>query len=569
MEEEMNTEILEFDAPKAQSSYIKVIGVGGGGGNAVNHMFREGIEGVDFYVCNTDKQALQSSPVPNKLELSKLGAGGRPEVGRKAAQAHADIIKEALSHDTKMLFITAGMGGGTGTGAAPVVAEIAKQIDIPPEEEYDDEAKKILVVAVVTKPFTFEGRRKMALADDGIAELRKHVDSILIINNDKLRSFGNMAMTDAFGKANDVLLTAVKGIAEIITKNAILNVDFRDVNTVMEHSDTALMGVGIGKGEERALDAAKSATESVLLNDNDIAGAKNVLFHISYSDKHPITMDELETITDYISSKTQNDDSAVIWGAGADNSLDDELKLTLIATGFAQSENSGTETGKVFDGTKVPELDPNCKKPEPQPVPVAPIDEIHIKPQETTPETPIFTAPQKLVDDQGTADNSGAGRKWVLNMDGEFKEEKAEEPQLQDAVDTPTSWADGMHLQTASVETMAPADVTLEPVTDAATTMTEAQQKTADQLANSAFQPYQDERTDAVFDRAERIRRMNALLKQDPDGPQKVENMTTAELTNELIYQTPHSSKSEASDQAVGRSGDMKNLNSFLFTTVD
>lgn len=350
--------IFEFDSPKESSSYIKVIGVGGGGGNAVNHMYNKGIKGVDFIVCNTDEQALNSSPVSNKIALDRLGAGANPDVARAAAERNADAIREALSHNTQMLFITAGMGGGTGTGASPVIAEIAKSIDLD-----DDVTGKILVVAIVTMPFSFEGRRKKIQAEAGIEELRKHVDSILVINNDKLRAFGDQGITDAFGLANDVLLTAAKGIAEIITSNVLINIDFRDVNTVMHDSGTALMGTGQGTGDNRAMEAIVAATTSVLLNDNNISGAKDALLYISYHPSHEVTMDELTEVTNYIEGQIDNPDCSVIWGYGADESLtDDEMKITLIATGFEKKPLVLPTTQETVLQKPV---DPNMARPNP------------------------------------------------------------------------------------------------------------------------------------------------------------------------------------------------------------
>lgn len=334
--------IFEFDSPKESSSYIKVIGVGGGGGNAVNHMYNKGIKGVDFIVCNTDEKALNSSPVSNKIALDRLGAGNNPSVARAAAERNADAIREALSHNTQMLFITAGMGGGTGTGAAPVIAKIAKSIDLD-----DDITGKILVVAIVTMPFSFEGRRRKEQAEAGIAELRENVDSILVINNDKLRAFGDKGISGAFALANDVLLTAAKGIAEIITSNVLINIDFRDVNTVMHDSGTALMGTGEGRGENRALEAIQGATTSVLLNDNDISGATNALLYINFGKDHEVSMDELAIITDYVQDQTRTDDCNLIWGYGEDDTLTDEIKVTLIATGFEKKST-------VLPGSDVP-----------------------------------------------------------------------------------------------------------------------------------------------------------------------------------------------------------------------
>ena len=281
-------DILNFVLPKNQSSYIKVIGVGGGGSNAVNHMFRAGITGVDFVVCNTDAQALESSPVPVKIQLGKgLGAGNVPQVAREAAIEKHDEIKDAIK-DAKMLFVTAGMGGGTGTGAAPVVASIAKEIDL-----VGDEVTKILTVAIVTTPFSFEGRKRQEQAKAGIAELRKTVDAILVINNDKLKEFGKMTLMEAFAMADDVLTTAAKGISEIITVRSYVQIDFKDVNTVMHDSGVALMGFGSAEGEDRAEKAALQAMESPLLNDNSIEGAKNMLLYFGYGAESPLIMDEI------------------------------------------------------------------------------------------------------------------------------------------------------------------------------------------------------------------------------------------------------------------------------------
>lgn len=344
--------IISFDEPNETMSstpreetptYIKIIGVGGGGCNAVNHMYNQGITGVDFVVCNTDRKSLQDSPVPTQLGLATLGAGNNPERARKAALAKSDEIKALLEKDTRMLFITAGMGGGTGTGAAPVIAEIAKGITL----ENDDDIEKILVVAVVTYPFTFEGPKRLAQADAGIAELRKYVDSILVINNEKLRDFGNNTLSAAFVKANDVLLTAAKGIAEIITVSARIAIDFQDVNAVMQNSGTALMGVGRASGTNRAEDAIKMASESPLLNDNNIAGAKDILLFFSYSPEHEITMDELSIVTETVTTLTGDRNTNVIWGEGPDDSLTDELVVTLIATGFNKKQYEQENTPRI------------------------------------------------------------------------------------------------------------------------------------------------------------------------------------------------------------------------------
>ena len=322
------TELINFDTVVEMPNIIKVIGVGGGGGNAVTHMFTEGIQGVDFILCNTDKQALEKSPVANKIHLGKrlLGAGNKPEEGHKAAIETTDELREILSKDTKMLFITAGMGGGTGTGAAPVVAEIARELDI-------------LTVGIVTLPFSFEDKRRQQQAQLGIEELRKHVDALLVISNDKLRQeHGDMKLTQAFKKADDVLKTAAKGIAEIITVTGYVNVDFKDVNTVMRDSGKAIMGSGYAEGENRATKAVEEAVHSPLLDDSDIRGAKNILVYIT-SGTEEVTLDEVTDITEYVQEATGNC-SDVIWGNGEDMSLGKGLNVTLIATGFEYQDDS-------------------------------------------------------------------------------------------------------------------------------------------------------------------------------------------------------------------------------------
>lgn len=324
-------DILDFVIPKNKSSIIKVIGVGGGGGNAVNNMYRQGITGVDFLVCNTDAQALDASPVPNKIQLGKgLGAGNVPAVAEKAAMELKDVIKAEISHNTKMLFITAGMGGGTGTGAAPVIAEIAKEIEL------DDEVNKILTVAIVTTPFSFEGRKRAEQAKQGIEALRKHVDAVLVISNDKLREFGDMPMKNAFAMVDDVLTAAAKGISEIITVSSYIQIDFRDVNTVMANSGVALMGFGVAEGEDRARLAIEQAMSSPLLADNSVDGAKNVLLYMSSSSEHEIRMDEITIITDLMKQETGGK-ADVIWGAGEDDKLGEKLSITLVATGFTEA----------------------------------------------------------------------------------------------------------------------------------------------------------------------------------------------------------------------------------------
>ena len=318
-------DLMNFDLPPERSSQIKVIGVGGGGSNAVNHMYKKGIKDVNFVVCNTDAQALHNSPVAVKLQLGDVltegrGAGSKSEVGREAAQESIDRIKEVLSSNTNMVFITAGMGGGTGTGAAPVIASTAKEMGI-------------LTVAIVTIPFRFEGPERINQAIEGINQLKDHVDSLLVINNEKLREiYGNLTVSKSFEKADDVLAIAAKGIAEIITVHGYINVDFADVQTVMSNSGVAIMGSATASGEERARKAIEEALTSPLLNNNDIEGARSVLLNIT-SGAQEITMDEVSEITDYVVSATSRD-TTLIWGIGSEESLGEEISVTIIATGF-------------------------------------------------------------------------------------------------------------------------------------------------------------------------------------------------------------------------------------------
>jgi cell division protein FtsZ len=325
---------MEFDLPKDTSSIIKVIGVGGGGSNAVNHMYGQGIIGVDFIVCNTDRQALDISPVPFKIQLGPSltegrGAGALPEIGMNAAIENIDEIRDVLSKNTKMVFVTAGLGGGTGTGAAPVIAQVAKEMGI-------------LTVGIVTVPFNFEGRKRRQQAEDGLEKMRQNVDTLLIINNERLREMtGNLTIGNAFSQADDVLTTAAKGIAEVIAVTGAINVDFNDVKTVMKDSGVAIMGSAAAEGENRALTAVSQALNSPLLNDNDISGAQYVLLNITYGDKE-VLMDEITEITDFIQDEAGST-ADVIWGHGHDATLGDKLSITIIATGFNSNPITGFE----------------------------------------------------------------------------------------------------------------------------------------------------------------------------------------------------------------------------------
>ena len=332
----MSTEFnnISFDMPKTQSNAIKVIGVGGGGSNAVDHMFSKQIHGVDFVICNTDAQALENSPIPNKIQLgahltSGLGAGANPDVGAQAAAESIQEIQQMLSTHTKMVFITAGMGGGTGTGAAPIIAKIAKDMDV-------------LTVGIVTMPFQFEGRMRTKQAQKGIDELRKNVDSLIVINNNKLREvYGNLGFKAGFSKADEVLATAAKGIAEVITHHYKQNIDLHDAKTVLSNSGTAIMGSAKETGDNRAKNAIVKALDSPLLNDNKITGAKNVLLLI-VSGANEVTLDEIGEINDYIQDEAGYD-ANIIMGVGEDESLDDGIAVTIVATGFT-ADQQGTIT---------------------------------------------------------------------------------------------------------------------------------------------------------------------------------------------------------------------------------
>ena len=352
------TDIVKFEDPEVKPNIIKVMGVGGGGSNAVTHMFTAGITGVDFILCNTDDQALQKSPVENKLHIGDhaLGAGNIPAVGRQAAEMTEDKIREALENDTKMLFITAGMGGGTGTGAAPVVAKISRELGI-------------LTVGIVTLPFSFEGKRRQQQAAEGIAELRKQVDALLVISNDKLREeYGDMKLTDAFKKADDVLMIAAKGIAEIITVTGYVNVDFEDVNNVMRDSGKAIMGSGDAKGENRHLIAVEQAVNSPLLADNDITGAKNILVYITSSTENEVTLDEVTEINEYVQDATGKV-AEIIWGNGVDEALGESIRVTIIATGFGEMTEEKVEPIKhTFADNKLKDPEKEVARQPIQPV---------------------------------------------------------------------------------------------------------------------------------------------------------------------------------------------------------
>lgn len=402
------TDLIKFDTKEERPNIIKVIGVGGGGSNAVTHMFTEGIQGVDFILCNTDYQALEKSPVAKKVHLGKraLGAGNKPDVGREAALETTEELREILGEDTKMLFITAGMGGGTGTGAAPVVASVARELDI-------------LTVGIVTMPFSCEGKRRQQQALDGIAELRKHVDTLLVISNDKLRDeYGDMKLTQAFKKADDVLKTAAKGIAEIITVTGYVNVDFQDVNTVMRDSGKAIMGSGYAEGEDRAIRAVEEAVHSPLLDDSDIKGAKNILIYIT-SGNDEVSLDEVMEITEYVQDATGNC-SEVIWGNGEDVSLGGGINVTLIATGFNEKEDKPHVLYEMTDSTtKVHNMYDDVTKPKNRPIEEPVQQEPVVQVVEPTPEPEIKVIDKRITEEPVVVEVEPKGKEKKVHTLGD------------------------------------------------------------------------------------------------------------------------------------------------------
>ena len=416
----------KFEIPKHHKSIIKVIGVGGGGSNAVNHMYDGGIKDVEFIVCNTDVQALKNSPVPNKLQIGVsltdgLGAGANPERGKDAALESKEEIRELLSQDTRMVFITAGMGGGTGTGAAPVIARVAREMDI-------------LTVGIVTAPFAFEGKKKMKLAQEGIRELKANCDTVLVILNDNLNKiYGNLGISKAFAQADNILTTASKGIAEIITVHGYVNVDFEDVNTVMKNSGAAVMGAAETNGENRAIRAAEGALCSPLLDNKNIHGAKKILLSIISGEEAELQLNELTEITDYI-EEIAGYDAEVIFGHGIDPELGESIRVTVIATGFDEEayQQPVSDTRKVYDlesSKQIGLFDGKRIEAEEKPVEnwkredAAPVDEV----EEPIEETPVankgysFEGSVSNATEENEAGQSEESREYLFELEKEFE----------------------------------------------------------------------------------------------------------------------------------------------------
>ncbi|WP_158795212.1 cell division protein FtsZ [Pedobacter sp. L105] len=545
---------MYFEMLKDKSSIIKVIGVGGGGGNAVNHMYRQGIAGVDFIICNTDAQALEFSPIPNKVQLGAsltegMGAGSIPEVGKNSAIENIDDIKAMLGSTTKMLFITAGMGGGTGTGASPIIAQAAKELDI-------------LTVAIITTPFSFEGKRRKMQAEDGLDELKKYVDSYLVISNDRLREiFGNLTLGSAFAQADDILTTAAKGIAEIITVPGYINVDFKDVRTVMKDSGVSIMGSFACEGENRALNAVEGALASPLLKDNEIEGARYILLNIS-SGLREVTMDEVAIITDYIQDKAGLS-ADLIWGNCIDENLGDKLSVTIIATGFQTTEQRAQDKKNVKKiSLLTPEEAPLIK-------PVEPVNSF-IEPKATS-----YSAEptMKLKEDIKQSDLFG-------DLYGNNKGRKTEEPE--NGVIRHTL----VEEETPSVESKQEAAIDFELKVSETDFVFETPKSNYNEPPVQAYQEevaepgLDDDKSDESIEdqlkkSKERIMRLKDLSMKlrTTNGLQELENEPAYKRKQMQLQQVPHSSESQVSRFTLSNDEDgtteIRPNNSFLHDNVD
>jgi cell division protein FtsZ len=549
---------MKFEMLKDKSSIIKVIGVGGGGGNAVNHMYRQGITGVDFIICNTDAQALEFSPIPNKVQLGAsltegMGAGAQPEVGKNSAIENIDDIKAMLGSTTKMLFITAGMGGGTGTGASPIIAKAAKELGI-------------LTVAIITTPFSFEGKRRKMQADDGMEELKKYVDSYLVISNDRLREiFGNLTLGSAFAQADDILTTAAKGIAEIITVPGYINVDFKDVSTVMKDSGVSIMGSYSAQGENRALAAVEGALASPLLKDNEIEGARYILLNIS-SGLREVTMDEVAIITDYIQDKAGLS-ADLIWGNCIDEALEDKLSVTIIATGFQTTEQRAKDKENV---KKISLLTP---EEAPLVRPVEPVNSfIEVKPKvEAVNNEPVL----KVQDDQKQSDLFGD----LFNLNRSPKVEEETENlniihQLVEEIPAAETQESGFEFEIKLAET----DFVFE--TPVAHFDLEEEVGTIPEPIQEEIVGLDDDKNDdSVEDQLkksrERILRLKdlSLKLRTTNGLQELENEPAYKRKQMQLQQVQHSSESQVSRFTLSNDEDgsteIRPNNSFLHDNVD
>ncbi|MBE7176989.1 MAG: cell division protein FtsZ [Mucilaginibacter polytrichastri] len=546
---------MQFEMLKDQSSIIKVIGVGGGGGNAVNHMYRQGIKGVDFIICNTDAQALELSPIPNKVQLGSSltegrGAGSIPEVGKNSAIENIDDIKAMLGRQTKMVFITAGMGGGTGTGASPIIAKAARELGI-------------LTVGIVTTPFSFEGKRRKQQAEQGLTELKQNVDSYIVISNDRLREmFGNLTLTSAFGQADNILTTAAKGIAEIITIAGSMNVDFEDVKTVMRDSGVCIMGSHSADGDDRALKAAQGALASPLLNDSQIEGARYILLNISTGTSE-VLMDEVTIITDYIQDQAGLT-ADLIWGYCFDETLEDKVSVTVIATGFQtsdQRDQQEKEKPKKFNLEEKPLIKPvnelvqPVRTNEPKPAPaIAP---------EAEEKAEVKTAQRSQADLFATekAEQEEPVENTVRHQLFDEKP-KQEEPET----------THDMQLKTVEPELHFEEEEMPEPVAvvaEVAVPEPEAKAPNPDENKNDDTI---SEQLNKAKERIARLRELSLKLR-NPSGMQELHDVPAYKRKEIALQQTPHSSESEVSRFTLltdeeGKT-EIRGNNSFLHDNVD
>jgi cell division protein FtsZ len=529
----MNT--LKFDLPKDRSSIIKVLGVGGGGGNAVNHMYEQGIKGVDFVICNTDLQALENSPIPNKVQLgsgltSGLGAGANPEVGKKAAMEAIEDIIDILGVNTKMVFITAGMGGGTGTGAAPIIAKAARELDI-------------LTVGIVTTPFKLEGVKRKHHADEGIENLKRSVDCLLVINNDKIREvYGTLPLSQSFGHANNILTTAAKGIAEIITQTGYINVDFEDVKTVMQSSGVALMGSGSAEGEGRAMEAVRLALASPLLNDNQITGAKNILLNIA-SGSEEVLMDELDTIMQYVQGEA-GESADVIFGTTFDESLGNKLSVTIIATGFRTVEENkiiytepvAKNRQMLYEAPKEPVmhiLTPEVKNEE---VTIEPVVEVP-SPNPVAEETQEIEFELKQVSDEEL---------FPVDASIHVDEDSIIKSRVQDAISKDNEIANLLNNDVESVDAV-----------------------NAESISNEE----QEMMIEKQIQRLKELKNLNLAI-NSPTGIRDLEKEPAYKRRNTKLQDVPHSSESQISrltlfEDPVNQKTNIRTNNSFLHDNVD
>ena len=549
----MSNEItMEFDLPTNISSIIKVIGVGGGGSNAVNHMYDLGIKGVDFIVCNTDKQALDVSSVPFKIQLGTSltegnGAGAIPEIGKNAAIENIDEIREVLSKNTKMVFVTAGMGGGTGTGAAPVIASIARELGI-------------LTVGIVTVPFGFEGRKRRQQAEEGLEQMRQSVDTLLVINNEKLRELtGNLTISNAFSKADDVLAVAAKGIAELISVTGSVNVDFNDVNTVMKDSGVAIMGSAAVDGDDRAIRCVQEAMNSPLLNDNNIHGAKYVLLNITYGDKE-VEMNEITEITDYIQDEAGST-ADVIWGHGYDPTLGDKLCVTLIATGFKTSPITGFEKApekivKPLNEEPIREINKPLESPtQSNVVEVTNEYDPYLKPtQNLTSTSSVKVGVEPTIkNSESVAEQSPVNLEWDLTTNPTIFNEVDDKGLFTETkMETPQSAPEGT---TKIVYTIGSDEVQNVSVNDKQSTN------------KTGLTP--EEHQKLYTERLERLHLNNQRLKS-ADGLSQLESEPAFKRRNiSLDFSKPSTENSNSRFGVSGNSGTLRSNNSFLHDNVD